>query len=108
MASVPPSFISNVSSGTHQQEVQALRKHNQRLQSPVARIQEVIAARGSKANEDLSNVQGDAQGGNQADEDDDKEVPLLMKKGKKFDVPDGIIAHLTRTCRGTYTTAKLS
>jgi hypothetical protein len=31
MAGGPPSFIPDVSSGTHQQEVQALRTHNQRI-----------------------------------------------------------------------------
>jgi hypothetical protein len=29
-----------------------------------------------------------------------KEFAPLMKKGKKFDVPDGIIGHLTRVCGG--------
>jgi hypothetical protein len=29
-----------------------------------------------------------------------KEFAPSMKKGKKFDVPDGIIAHLTRVCGG--------
>jgi hypothetical protein len=44
----------------------------------------VIAAGRSKANEDLSNVQGDAKGANQPDGDDDKEVPPFDEKGEKI------------------------
>jgi hypothetical protein len=74
-------------------------------QSAVARLQDAIAAGGSKVNEDLGNVQREV-----AKLKGDMIVTRRMagkryftpfvKKGKRIDVPDGIIAHLTRECGG--------
>jgi hypothetical protein len=74
-------------------------------QSDIARLQEEIAAGGSKVKEDLENVQRDVA---KLKEDmivtrrmTGKELfAPSMKKGEYFDAPDGIIAHLTRECGG--------
>jgi septal ring factor EnvC (AmiA/AmiB activator) len=74
-------------------------------QSAVARLQDAIAAGGSKVNEDLGNVRRDLA---KLKEDmmttrkmiTGKNFAPSMKKGTQFDVPDGIIAHLTRDCGG--------
>jgi regulator of replication initiation timing len=79
-------------------------------QSAVARLQDAITAGGSKVNEDLGNVQQDIA---KLKEDmivtrwmtGKKLFPPSLKKGKdrynhEYDVPDGIIAHLTRECGG--------
>jgi hypothetical protein len=74
-------------------------------QSAFARLQDAIAAGGSKVNEDLGNVQREFA---KLKEDmimtrrmtGKKLFTPLVKKGKDFDVPDGIIAHLTKTCKG--------
>jgi hypothetical protein len=74
-------------------------------QSAVARLQNAIAARGSKVNEDLGNLQREVA---KLKEDmivtrkmtGNKLFAPSMKKGKYFNVPDGIIANLTKACKG--------
>jgi hypothetical protein len=79
-------------------------------QCAVARLEEAIAAGGPKVKDDLGNVQRDVA---RLKEEmivtrrmTEKEFPLSTKKGKakekrvEIDVPDGIIAGLTRTYRG--------
>jgi hypothetical protein len=83
-------------------------------QSAVGRLQEAIAAGGSKVKDDLSSVQGELA---KLKEEikrmkiTTKQFPPSMKKGKlryddceetgdMYDIPDGIIAHLTRECGG--------
>jgi hypothetical protein len=72
-------------------------------QSDVARLQEGIAAGGSKAKDDLSNVQGELS---KLKEDikrmkmTTKQFPPSVKKVRGLKVPGGIIAHLTRECGG--------
>jgi hypothetical protein len=71
-------------------------------QSVVAVLQEAIAAGRSKLNQHVANMEGDLA---KLKEDirrmkTTKQFPPWLEKGKEFDVPDGIIAHLTRECRG--------
>jgi hypothetical protein len=98
--------------------VQQLEKENRRLgeslkgqlarveagqQSAVTHLQEVIAAAGSKVNQDRANLEQEL-----AKLKDEikrvkmraKQFPPSVKKGNSVDVPDGIIAHLTRECNG--------
>jgi hypothetical protein len=91
-------------------------------QSAVAGLQEAITAGGSKVKEDLSNVQREVtkmkEGVKRLKMIKSKQFPPSVKKGKigvvewleeengpvkrevETDVPDGIIAHLTRECGG--------
>jgi hypothetical protein len=69
-------------------------------QSEVARLQETITAGGSKVKEGLLNVQGELakmkEEIRRLEMTTGKPFPPSVKKGKcRFDVPDGIIAHLT-------------
>jgi hypothetical protein len=85
-------------------------------QSAVGRVEEATAAGGSKAKEDLSNVQGEFTmmkeevrrlqmiTARQLFPPSMKEGRLHLGGGKEtyamYDIPDGIIAHLTRECGG--------
>jgi archaellum component FlaC len=72
-------------------------------QNAVVHLQEEIAAGGSKVEDDLSNVQGELA---KLKEEikrmkmTAKQFPPSVKKGKYFDLPNGITAHLTRECGG--------
>jgi hypothetical protein len=96
-----------------EEENRLLRESSEKLKGQLAqvvarqrsaRLPEEIAVGGSKVNEDLGNVQRDVAKLKE-------EISLMMrmtrkdfapsmKKRKKFSVPDGIIAHLTRQCSG--------
>jgi predicted nucleic acid-binding Zn-ribbon protein len=83
-------------------------------QSAVAHLQEAIAAGGSKAKEDMMNIQGELAKLKQEIKRmkmTAKQFGPSVKKGNlrlsdseqtdnKYDIPDGIIAHLTRECGG--------
>jgi regulator of replication initiation timing len=74
-------------------------------QSAVALLQDAIAAGGSKVKEDLGNVRREVT---KLKEDmlltrrmiGNKLFTPSVKKGKDIDVPDGIIAHLAKNCKG--------
>jgi hypothetical protein len=100
----------------HRESSAGLKDHLARVeagqQSEVARLQETITAGGSKVKEDLSNVQGElTKMKEEIRQLEMKQFPPSVKKRKlrlgggketdeMYDIPDGIIAHLTRECRG--------